>query len=337
MSTWKGKHGPLLIAEIGGNHEGDFEYAKKLTQLAIESDVDYIKFQVYTGDTLVNPIENPTRNKHFKKFELTNDQHRELAEMCEAGNVKYMASIWNPDFVDQIGLNAYSDIYKIGSGDFTAYPIIEKFVQFGKPLLLSSGLSSLEEVIDTVRFVQSLDERYTAPEMLAVLQCTSMYPIPFSAANLSTMTVFKEKLNLPVGYSDHTEGSYALEIAVAMGAEILEFHFTDSRENKTFRDHKVSLTKDEVYALIGKIRQINDLKGDGIKVCLDEEREHLVSFRRGLYLNKDMKKGDIIEEKDLVSLRPNHGIDAREYKNVLGKELREDIGQYEVLDFKKLK
>jgi len=333
MSTWKGKFGPLLIAEIGGNHEGNFEYAKQLTQLAIESNVDYIKFQVYTGDTLVNPIENPVRNKHFKKFELTHEQHQELAQMCKDAGVGYMASIWNPDFVHEIGLDSYSDIYKIGSGDFTAYPVIEKFVAFGKPILLSTGLSNLNEVEDTVRFIQSLDDRYNDPEMLAVLQCTSMYPIPYTGANLGTMQTMKERLQLPIGYSDHTEGSYALEIAVAMGAEILEFHFTDSRENKTFRDHKVSLTKFEVLQLIEKIKQINDLRGDGIKRCLEVEEEHLVSFRRAMYLNRDMKAGEIIQEEDLVALRPNHGIDARDYRKLIGKTLQTDVKQNEKLDF----
>lgn len=330
-SNWKGKHGPLLIAEIGGNHEGNFEYAQKLTQLAIESDVDYIKFQIYTGDTLVNPIENPVRNKHFKKFELEEKQHITLAEMCKQAGIGYMASVWNPDFAPWV--DEYSDIYKIGSGDFTAYPVIEDFAKYKKPLLISSGLSDLDEVSHVVSFIQSLDDLYKDPEYLALLQCTSMYPIPFSDANLSVLPVFKEKYDIPIGYSDHTEGSYALEIAVAMGAEILEFHFTDEREGKEFRDHKVSLMKNEVHALIAKIQDIESLKGDGVKNCREIEAHHLLSFRRGSYLNRDMKAGETVKSSDLVYLRPNHGIDARAYKKLIGQTLTRDILKFEKLEW----
>jgi len=258
VKNFKGKHGPLLIAEIGGNHEGNFEYAIELTKLAIEADVDFIKYQLYSGDSLVSKVENPVRNKHFKKFELSREQYIQLAEMCEAHNIGFMASVWDLEYLHWI--DKHMPIYKIGSGDFTAYPIIEGIAKLKKPIILSTGLSSHQEVLDTVKFVQKLDPIYSDKDYLSVLQCTSMYPIPFSDANLSTMDAFRKDTNLTIGYSDHTEGMYALEIAVAMGAEILEFHFTDSRENKEFRDHKVSLTRDEVLELIQKIKQIQSLK-----------------------------------------------------------------------------
>lgn len=334
-TTWKGKHGPLLIAEIGGNHEGDFEYAKKLTALAIESDVDYIKFQIYTGDTLVNPIENPIRNKHFKKFELKESEHIALAEMCKAAGIGYMASVWNYNFAAWV--DEYSEIYKIGSGDFTAYPIIEQFATFKKPLLISSGLSDMEEVVSTVGYIRSIDPLYEDNNNLALLQCTSMYPIPYSDSNLMTMKTFKNSLNIPVGYSDHTEGSYALEIATALGAEILEFHFTDDRKNKTFRDHKVSLTKDEVIQLSLKIKNIKELLGDGVKTCRVVEEHHRISFRRGTYLNRDMKADEIVQMKDLTFLRPNHGIDARDYKNLVNKKTLQDVKKFQPLNLEMFK
>ena len=327
MSTWRGKHGPLLIAEIGGNHEGDFEYAKKLTRLAIESDVDYIKFQIYTGDTLVNPVENPTRHKHFKKFELGEKQYIELAEMCQSANIGFMASVWNPEFVPWI--DKYSNIYKIGSGDFTAISVIDHFISLRKPILLSTGLCSMDEVVHIVDYIKNADDFYRNVENLAILQCTSMYPIPYSAANLNVMHTYRDALNIPVGYSDHTEGSYALEIAVAMGAEILEFHFTDDRANKEFRDHKVSLTCSEVQGLISKIGDIRSLQGDPEKVPLEVEGDHVITFRRALYFNRDMKKGDIITADDIVALRPNHGLDAREYHNTLGAILTSDVKKFD--------
>lgn len=330
-SNWQGKNGPLLIAEIGGNHEGNFAYAKRLTQLAIEANVDFIKYQLYSGDTLVSKIESPHRNKHFKKFELSREQYIELAEICNDSDVGFMASVWDPDYVEWI--DTYLPIYKIGSGDLTAYPLLKKFTRLKKPIILSTGLSSFEEVKHAINYIQKQDELYLSPEYLSILQCTSMYPIPFSDANLNVMLEFEKKFSLPIGYSDHTEGSYALEISVAMGAQILEFHFTDSRDNKEFRDHKVSLTKDEVLQLIEKIKSIEELKGTNEKYPLPIEGDHPTTFRRAVYPKQDLKKGTVITESDITVLRPNHGIDARDFDKVIGKTLNKDVFEHQKLDW----
>ena len=203
-NNWKGKHGPLLIAEIGGNHEGNFEYALKLTKLAIDSNVDFVKFQLYTGDTLVSKVESPQRNKHFKKFELSMEQYIQLAELCEANGVKFMASVWNPDYVSWI--DKYNPIYKIGSGDLTAYPVLKEFAKLGKPIILSTGLSTIDDIAGAVEVIQKENEIYKNPNFLSILQCTSMYPIPYEDANLSVIQTLKDIFHLPIGYSDHTEG-----------------------------------------------------------------------------------------------------------------------------------
>ena len=206
-NNWKGKHGPLLIAEIGGNHEGNFEYALKLTKLAIDSNVDFVKFQLYTGDTLVSKVESPQRNKHFKKFELSMEQYIQLAELCEANGVKFMASVWNPDYVSWI--DKYNPIYKIGSGDLTAYPVLKEFAKLGKPIILSTGLSTIDDIAGAVEVIQKENEIYKNPNFLSILQCTSMYPIPYEDANLSVSQTLKDIFHLPKGYSDHTEGKKA--------------------------------------------------------------------------------------------------------------------------------
>jgi N-acetylneuraminate synthase/N,N'-diacetyllegionaminate synthase len=330
-NTWKGKHGPLLIAEIGGNHEGNFEYAMELARLAIEANVDFVKFQMYSGDTLVSKVESPQRNKHFKKFELTQDNYIQLAELCISNDVRFMASVWDPDYISWI--DKYNPIYKIGSGDLTAYPVLKKFAQIGKPIILSTGLSTMEDVKGAVEFIQGENSIYKDPRYLSILQCTSMYPIPFDDANLSVMDTLKNQFELPVGYSDHTVGDKAMITAVAMGAKILEFHFTDSREGKEFRDHKVSLTKDEVLSMIEEIKIIERLKGNNIKKPLPIEGDHTTSFRRAIYPNKDLKRGTILNEDNLTVLRPNHGIDARQYYEVLGKKLKEDVLEHQKLDW----
>ncbi|HET8858499.1 N-acetylneuraminate synthase family protein [Marivirga sp.] len=332
-NNWRGKHGPLLIAEIGGNHEGDFEYAKKLTQLAIDSGADYVKFQIYTGDKLVSKLESPDRNQHFKKFELSPEQHIKLAEMCRNQNVGYTASVWNFDALDWI--NPYMDFFKVGSGDLTAYSMIRELAKFKKPILISTGLASENEVVEAIAFLRQQNQFYKKEDSIAVLQCTSMYPINNSDANLNVMHRFKEILNCSVGYSDHTEGSYAMEIAVAMGAEVLEFHFTDDRNGKTFRDHKVSLTKDEVQELIKKIKLINTLKGSSQKKALPIEIDngHDKSFRRAVYPLKDIKKGEILTVEHLTVLRPSHGIDAREFDQLIGKKALKDLEKYQKLSW----
>ncbi|MEM9340777.1 MAG: N-acetylneuraminate synthase family protein [Bacteroidota bacterium] len=328
-NSWQGKYGPLLIAEIGGNHEGDFDYAMKLTELAIESGADYIKFQIYTGDGLVNPVEGAQRNKHFKKFELSREQHIQLAERCRQSQKGYLASVWQEDAMEWI--DPYIDFYKIGSGDLTAYPLLKATAKWEKPILLSTGLSTEKEVTDAVDYLKGINPLYENPDYLGVLQCTSMYPIPNEDANLNVMNSLKEKTNATIGYSDHTEGSKALEIAVAMGAQILEFHFTDDRENKTFRDHKVSLTKEEVLGLIDTINEIQATQGDAQKRPLAVEGDHVVSFRRAVYPGVDIPAGKVIEEKDLITLRPNHGIPANEFDTLIGKTAVRDLVQYEKL------
>lgn len=328
-----GKHGPLLIAEIGGNHEGDFEYAKRLCQLAIDTDVDLVKFQIYTGDTLVSKEESPVRNQHFKKFELSKEQHIELAEMVQAAGLMYTSSVWNLDAMQWI--DPYIPIYKIGSGDLTAYPVLRETAALSKPLIISTGLSTESEVLEAVQFIQDCNPIYKDPSMLAVLQCTSMYPINPGDAHLNVMARYKEKTGLTIGYSDHTEGSKALEYAVAMGAEVLEFHFTDSREGKVFRDHKVSLSPEEVKDLIREIALIKAYQGSDEKqpTQIELDNGHELSFRRAVYPLHDLEAGTILSHENLTVLRPNHGIDARDYDKLIGKTLKVAVREHQKLDW----
>lgn len=330
-SPWKGSVGPLLISEIGGNHEGDFDVAKNMVQLAIDSGSDCVKLQLYTGDGLVSAVESPARNQHFKKFELSKDQHLYLAQMCREAGVSYNASVWEIEMLDWI--DEHLDFYKIGSGDLTAWPILQVFAKKNKPILLSTGLSTLQEVLDTVAFIQSVNPSYKDPNMLCLLQCTSMYPIPLSDANLNVMTTYRNETGLSVGYSDHTEGTDALKVAAAMGASVLEYHFTDSRDGKEFRDHKVSLTPEELKNLKIELTKLMTIKGSGIKLPTKSELDenHQVSFRRAVYLRRDVKEGEIILASDLIFLRPANGTDARDVDLVVGATSLRDIKAYNAI------
>jgi len=331
MKYFQGKNGVFIIAEIGGNHEGNFEYAQKLTRLAAESGADAVKFQIYSGDHLVNPLVDPEQNRHFKKFQLTKDQYIDLAKLCGQLGVTFMASVWDIDALTYI--DEFMPIYKIGSGDLTAYNIIKKIAQSGKPIILSTGLANLEEVINTLSFIFSVNPTYQDEKKLALLQCTSMYPIPDEDANLNVMLTLRQRTGLPVGYSDHTVGTTAVETAVAMGAEIIEVHFTDNREGKTFRDHAISLAKEEVQMLVKKIQKIIKLQGSFDKTPTRSEMEsnHVASFRRGVYPGRDLKAGEILKEEDLVTLRPCTGVGADFFFEIVGKKLLVEVRKGQIL------
>ena len=329
---WNGKFGPLLIAEIGGNHEGNFKHAKKLVKLAISSGVDVVKLQIYQGANLVSPVESKKRFKHFKKFELTQDQHIYLAKMCLKAKVIYLASVWDKSSL--FWIDKYLKFYKIGSGDLTAYPILAELSKRGKPIILSTGLSNLSEIKNTIKFIRSQNKIYKNNQYLSLLQCTSSYPTSDDEVNLNVIQSLKKNTNLTIGYSHHNKGDLALVSAYLLGAQILEFHFTDTRKEKIFRDHKISLTTNETKQLIEKIKKINLLLGRKEKFPTTSEikSNHVKSFRRAVYLNKDLKKGTFIKEGDLICLRPNHGVDARDYKKLIGKKISKNIKAFSKLN-----
>jgi len=335
MDLSNGSHGPLLIAEIGGNHEGNFDTAVRLVDLAIEAGADAVKFQVYFGDTLVSVRESPDRNAHFRRFELTPNQHLALAERVLSAGRSCVVSVWD------LGAFGWIDpvvsAYKVGSGDLTAPPLLRAAAATGRPLILSTGLSDMAEVEEALDCIRSRNPSYRSPSMLALLQCTSMYPIELSDANLSVMQVFSA-LNVTVGYSDHTIGWRALEVAAAMGAQLLEFHFTDRKEGRSFRDHQLSLDNNDLKNLIRALDEIRLLKGTAQKTPqpIEIESGHLDSFRRAVYPSRTVEVGEVLTERNLCVLRPNHGIDAREYDQVLGHRARRRLLRYERLDWQDL-
>jgi len=322
----------FIIAEIGGNHEGDINKARELMHLAIESGADSIKFQVYSGDTLVNIKEDPKRVRHFDRFSFTDVQYINLAKECISLGADFNASIWNERQIDL--LDPFLSFYKIGSGDLTAFSLIKKIVAKNKPIVISTGLSTIKEISNTVDYICSLNKVYKSSKMISILQCTSMYPIPDEDANLNVIRTLQEAFSYSIGYSDHTEGVKAAQLAIALGADILELHFTDDRNNKDFRDHQVSFTPDELKEIKSNSKFIRQLLGDGVKRPMQSEinSDHLTSFRRALYPACNIKKGQIIKESDLIALRPMHGIPADKLISVVGRTAKIDISKLSVLD-----
>ena len=322
-----------LIAEIGGNHEGDFGLAKEILHSSLETDVDVVKFQIYTGDSLVNKSISKQRNQHFKKFELSIDNYLELAEITITKGKEFNASIWDISLFNEF--HRYLNFFKIGSGDFTNIHLLKQLSQFNKPFYLSTGLCDFNEVKKVVSYVKSLNDFYKEPSSICLMQCTSMYPIKKTDSHLSVLQNYK-KLNVDIGYSDHTEDNDALVTAYTLGAKKLEFHYTlEKLKTNVFRDHKVSLIKNEVDDLINSLNIVDDLLGDSNKkpAKIEIDSGHVTSFRRGVFLNRKLKKGEIINEKDLVFLRPNVGISAIDYMTILGRKCLKEINPLDVLNF----
>ena len=330
FNYFESKENPgYFIAEVGGNHEGDFEYAIELCDLAIASGADAVKFQLYQGDKLVSRVSSPDRNAHFKKFELSRDQHIQIAERVRASGRDYMASVWDEEMLSWI--DPYISIHKVGSGDLTHYSMLKTLVRTGKPVIVSTGLSSMDEIRSMVRFIASIDASYLSEQKLALLQCTSAYPLPDTGANLRTIPTLIAEFNLPVGYSDHTVGTGAIDLAYGLGARIFEKHFTDDREGKTFRDHLISLTGDELKSQLENLRRTEKLLGSEIKALTEEEAsvEHEISFRRSLHAARNLKSGALLKEGDFEALRPCVGIPATRYFDLEGKKLRRDLNEHD--------
>tara|TARA_B100000886_G_scaffold290643_1_gene215990 strand:- start:1672 stop:2688 length:1017 start_codon:yes stop_codon:yes gene_type:complete len=322
-----------LIAEIGGNHQGSFQKAKEICELAIESGSDCVKFQLYTAENLVNEKINSNRYKHFQKFELKKDEHIYLANLCIDSGLDYTASVWDLNMFEWI--EPFLKFIKVGSGDLTSHNFLREFASTGKPIIISTGLSFMKEVENTINFLRDCNPVYKNYGMLSVMQCTSMYPIKDSDANLSIIKEFSKFENIIPGYSDHTIGIEALVYSLSFGAKILEFHFSDDKKNKTFRDHQVSLEIDDVKELSKKCKQIIKMIGDNEKVPLQIEidNDHRFSFRRAIYPNKDIEKGVVISKSDIHCLRPNKGICASNFDLLIGKRSKIKIHKNQELDW----
>ncbi|MDG1707544.1 MAG: N-acetylneuraminate synthase family protein [Emcibacteraceae bacterium] len=295
-----------LIAEIGGNHKGNWSQALELVSDACKSSSDVIKLQLYSADGLVSKNTDKIRHEHFKQFELSKNEYIELFKLIKKSGKKVCASVWDVNMLHWA--LPFIDVVKIGSGDFTYLPLVLELLSYKKEVIISSGLSTADEVDKVMGFIQSnVTEEYFCSN-ITLMQCTSMYPIPHKEANLEVINSFKQKYDCKIGYSDHTMGIDALKTAIAIGVDSVEFHYTLNKADNSFRDNLVSLERLEVEKLKLFISNIDTLKGSKQKKPTDSEisSNHVYSFRRGCYAKRDLSKGEVIKSSDIMFLRP-HG------------------------------
>jgi N,N'-diacetyllegionaminate synthase len=323
-----------ILAEAGVNHNGSLELALELVDIASQSGADAIKFQTFNSDKLSSKnakkadyqkknlnSNSDSQLEMLKKLELSYDDFKLVFDRCNEKNIEFISTPFDldsVDFLDSLGV----EIYKIGSGDLTNYLLLKKVASKGKKIILSTGMGSMDEVIDSVNFIKK-----NGCNDIVVLHCVSCYPTAHEDLNLKCITTMKEKLNLEIGFSDHTEDYKASLYSICLGATYIEKHFTIDK-NMEGPDHKASLNPEELNEFVSLIRECEIIMGDGIKVCKDSELNTKSVARRSLYFNRDMKAGDIITENDLIALRPNDGICVSNFEDYIGKTISVDVCKY---------
>jgi len=319
-----------LIAEIGGNHEGDLSKAKDLMFKAHDAGADIIKFQSYSGEGLVNKKLRPDRYEHFKKFMLTDDDWLDLASTAKANGILFASSIWEQKYFDL--LDDYTCIYKVGSGDLSNHELMKLFLDAKKPLVLSTAMSSLDQIERTYNFILDYDKNAVKDSRLAILQCTAMYDDPNTKhVNLLAMHKLKHTFDCLIGFSNHAVGINAVVASIALGASVVEFHFTDTK-NAEFRDHKLSFDASDLANIISFNNEFQSTLGQPLKTIDPSEKNNVTEFRRGVFFRKPISAGTLVDIDDLILLRPEVGISAWDLDQIIGKQTNRDILPLEALN-----
>lgn len=327
-----------VIAEAGVNHNGDPEMALQLIDAAAAAGADYVKFQTFRADHIATASapkagyqQQTTGNTEsqldmIRKLELSEETHLRLVQRCREKNIRFLSTAFDlpsVELLERIGI----DFYKIPSGELTNLPYLRKIAALGKPVLLSTGMATLQEVRESF---DVLVNGGIAKEKITILQCTTEYPAPPAETNLLAMHTMQQEFGTAVGFSDHTEGITIAVAAVAMGATVIEKHFTLNR-NLPGPDHKASLEPGELKAMIDGIRLVEKALGDGIKRPGNAEQKNINIARKSLHLTKNLSAGHVLTATDLLPKRPGNGISPMQIDNVIGKKLLRDVAADEQL------
>lgn len=322
----------FVIAEAGVNHNQRLDFALKLVDIAAESGADAVKFQTFKAEDVVteegemasyqkrNTGQQTSQRRMLRRLELPDEFYPEIIKRCEERNTLFMSTPHggrkSVDFLESLGVKAY----KIGSGDLTNYILLSKVAATGKPVILSSGMATLDEVKDAIRIVRSKGNH-----QIAMLHCTTNYPCPPEEVNLSAMKTMMQELDVPVGYSDHTVGSQVAIMAATLGMAIYECHFTTDK-NLPGPDHIASANPAELKEKIAAIRRAQVILGNSEKNPNKSEVESMLTLvRRSIVAAKDLAAGHVICEDDLEAKRPGDGVSPTQYEEFLGKRLRVNL------------
>jgi len=313
-----------IVAEIGVNHEGDEAIAADLIRKAAAAGADAVKFQTYRPETFVSATQPDRRTVVAGRMMPEGAMERLAAVAAEAGVTFFSTPLGLPD-VD--ALNPFCPVFKIASGEITWQALLEKVAATGKPMIVSTGGAQDHEIGRAVDIILTARPDIIDKGELVLMHCVSAYPTPIEQANLANINFLADRFGVLTGYSDHTLGTKACELAVGHGAVVLEKHFTYRKEDQEFRDHALSADPDDLAALVEAVRLAEQYRGSYERQVQPSEEPVLPAMRRGLHAAMDLKAGTILEEHHLTGLRPLIGIPVEEIDRVIGQVLKTGIAE----------
>ncbi|RHX78359.1 N-acetylneuraminate synthase [Leptospira yasudae] len=329
----------LIIAEAGVNHNGDIKLALKLIDIAAEAGADIVKFQTFEAEKLATKFAqkadyqnkttdfNESQFDMLKRLELSKEDHLTLIQRCKEKRIEFLSTAFDLHslaFLEQFNLSRY----KIPSGEITNLPYLRKIGSSGKPIILSTGMSNLAEIESAISVLENAG---TDRSRITVLHCNTEYPTPFEDVNLSAMSAIRDTFQVQVGYSDHTGGIEVSIAAVALGASVIEKHFTLDK-NLPGPDHKASLEAKELQEMVRSIRNVERCLGDGIKRPSKSESKNLTIARKSIVANVAIKAGEIFTTENLTAKRPGSGISPMRLDELIGLKAKRDFAEDEIIE-----
>jgi sialic acid synthase SpsE len=334
---------PYIIAEIGANHNGDMDLAKKMIDSAVNCGCDAVKFQSWNNKSLIsktgykqNTVFTDSKKKHFgsleemvDKYYLREEQHSELKNYCVSKGIDFSSTPFSKEEVDLLN-ELDVNFFKVASMDINNYPLLKYLAQFNKPILISTGMANLGEIEKAVRIIEN-----EGNSKIIILHCVAIYPPQNKDLNLKNITMLQNTFGYPVGFSDHSLGYVAPLTSVVLGACVIEKHFTIDKDLPGW-DHKISANPDEMKKIVDYSKIICQSLGNSKRIVSHAEEEKKKVFRRSIVLNKSLNSGDIIREEDISFKRPGTGIMIDELNIVLGRRLKNNIEKDELIKIEDL-
>lgn len=328
----------IIIAEAGVNHNGKMDIAKRLIDAAADAGVDYVKFQTFKTENLVSfnaptaeyqkaATQETSQYAMLKRLELNEQQHIELIEYCNKKGVKFLSTAFDMDSIDLLeSLNL--DLWKIPSGEITNYPYLARIAATGKPIIMSTGMCDTSDINNAL---DALIENGATNESITLLHCNTQYPTPYEDVNLLAMNTIKSDYGLATGYSDHTQGIEIPVAAVALGACVIEKHFTLDR-NMEGPDHKASLEPAELKKMVEAIRIVEQALGSTSKTVSPSEAQNKSIARKSIVAKRNIHKGETLTEDNITVKRPGNGISPMKWREVIGTPATRDFAPDEPIE-----
>lgn len=327
----------LIIAEAGVNHNGDIRLAYEMIDRAAESGADIIKFQTAKPELVISRFapkaeyqiqttgDAESQLEMCKRIHLKFEDYIPLKKYCEEQGIEFLSTpfdLESIEFLEKLGMR----LWKIPSGEITNLPYLIRIAKTGKPVILSTGMCNMEEVKQAVELLK----KHGSGE-ITLLHCTTEYPAPYEDVNLRAMVTMRQIMNLPVGYSDHTTGLVIPVAAAAMGAVVIEKHFTLDKKMEG-PDHKASLEPDELSQMVEQIRSVEAAMGDGRKVPSKSEQRNIAIARKSIVAARTIKKGELLTEETITTKRPGNGISPMRWNDVTGTRAIRDFAEDELIE-----